>query len=60
LSNVLSLLDLSNTRFSVYLENDLISNLKSLEYMFLRNCNIFINLYVLRPTRKAFCYTFLA
>eukprot|EP00258_Populus_trichocarpa_P021955 XP_024437974.1 receptor-like protein 9DC3 [Populus trichocarpa] len=40
LSNVLSLLDLSNTRISVYLENDLISNLKSLEYIFLRNCNI--------------------
>jgi len=40
LSNVLSLLRLSNTRISVYLENDLISNLKSLEYMSLRNCNI--------------------
>jgi len=40
LSNVLSLLRLSNTRISVYLESDLISNLKSLEYMFLRNCNI--------------------
>ncbi|KAJ6976477.1 receptor-like protein 9DC3 [Populus alba x Populus x berolinensis] len=40
LSNVLSLLGLSNTRISVYLENDLISNLKSLEYMSLRNCNI--------------------
>jgi len=40
LSNVLSRLRLSNTRISVYLENDLISNLKSLEYMFLRNCNI--------------------
>jgi hypothetical protein len=40
LSNVLSLLDLSNTRISVYLENDLISNLKSLEYMSLCNCNI--------------------
>nr|XP_034926647.1 receptor-like protein 43 [Populus alba] len=40
LSNVLSRLGLSNTRISVYLENDLINNLKSLEYMFLRNCNI--------------------
>nr|XP_034926653.1 receptor-like protein 9DC3 [Populus alba]TKS05987.1 hypothetical protein D5086_0000127580 [Populus alba] len=40
LSNVLSLLDLSNTRISVYLENNLISNLKSLEYMSLRNSNI--------------------
>ncbi|XP_011043730.1 PREDICTED: receptor-like protein 12 isoform X1 [Populus euphratica] len=40
LSNVLSQLDLSDTRISVYLENDLISNLKSLEYMSLRNCNI--------------------
>ncbi|KAL9334513.1 hypothetical protein Peur_071694 [Populus x canadensis] len=40
LSNVLSWLDLSNTRISVYLENDLISNLKSLEYMSLSNCNI--------------------
>jgi len=40
LSNVLSRLSLSNTRISVYLENDLISNLKSLEYMSLRNCNI--------------------
>ncbi|KAI9384216.1 hypothetical protein POPTR_012G025400v4 [Populus trichocarpa] len=40
LSNVLSLLGLSNTRISVYLEKDLISNLKSLEYMSLRNCNI--------------------
>nr|TKR90413.1 hypothetical protein D5086_0000233550 [Populus alba] len=40
LSNVLSLLDLSNTRISVYLEIDLISNLKSLEYMHLRNSNI--------------------
>ncbi|XP_052302016.1 receptor-like protein 9DC3 [Populus trichocarpa] len=40
LSNVLSSLDLSNTRISVYLENDLISNLKSLEYMYLRNSNI--------------------
>ena len=35
LSNVLLGLSLSNTRISVYLENDLISNLKSLEYMFL-------------------------
>ncbi|KAJ6881179.1 hypothetical protein NC651_027898 [Populus alba x Populus x berolinensis] len=40
LSNVLSHLSLSNTIISVYLENDLISNLKSLEYMSLRNCNI--------------------
>ncbi|XP_011014949.1 PREDICTED: receptor-like protein 12 [Populus euphratica] len=40
LSNVLSQLDLSDTRISVYLENDLISNLKSLEYMSLCNCNI--------------------
>jgi len=40
LSNVLSRLYLSNTRISVYLENDLISNLKSLEYMSLRDCNI--------------------
>ncbi|KAI9384220.1 hypothetical protein POPTR_012G026900v4 [Populus trichocarpa] len=40
LSNVLSRLSLSNTRISVYLENDLIRNLKSLEYMLLRNCNI--------------------
>ncbi|KAJ6889896.1 receptor-like protein Cf-9 [Populus alba x Populus x berolinensis] len=40
LSNVLSLLGLSNTRISVYLENNLISNLKSLEYMYLRNSNI--------------------
>ncbi|KAI5570059.1 hypothetical protein POPTR_011G054500v4 [Populus trichocarpa] len=40
LSNVLSRLDLSITRISVYLENDLISNLKSLEYMSLRNSNI--------------------
>jgi Leucine-rich repeat (LRR) protein len=40
LSNVLFLLGLSNTRISVYLENDLISNLKSLEYMSLRDCNI--------------------
>jgi Leucine-rich repeat (LRR) protein len=37
LSNVLSLLGLSNTRISVYLENDLISNLKSLEYISLSN-----------------------
>jgi Leucine-rich repeat (LRR) protein len=40
LSNVLSELGLSNTRILVYLENDLISNLKSLEYMSLRDCNI--------------------
>ncbi|KAL9334521.1 hypothetical protein Peur_071702 [Populus x canadensis] len=40
LSNVLLGLGLSNTRISVYLENDLISNLKSLEYMSLRNSNI--------------------
>ncbi|XP_073259675.1 uncharacterized protein [Populus alba] len=40
LSNDLSHLGLSNTRISVYLENDLISNLKSLEYMSLRNSNI--------------------
>ncbi|KAI5570062.1 hypothetical protein BDE02_11G000300 [Populus trichocarpa] len=40
LSNVLSQLGLSNTRISVYLENDLISNLKLLEYMSLRNSNI--------------------
>ncbi|KAJ6887719.1 receptor-like protein Cf-9 [Populus alba x Populus x berolinensis] len=40
LSNVLSHLGLSNTRISVYLENDLISNIKSLEYMSLRNSNI--------------------
>jgi len=40
LSNVLSRLDLSNTRISVYLENDLISNLKLLEYMSLSESNI--------------------
>ncbi|XP_011043740.1 PREDICTED: probable leucine-rich repeat receptor-like protein kinase At1g35710 isoform X3 [Populus euphratica] len=40
LSNFFSRLDLSNTRISVYLENDLMSNLKSLEYMYLRNSNI--------------------
>ncbi|KAJ6881258.1 receptor-like protein 9DC3 [Populus alba x Populus x berolinensis] len=40
LSNVLSRLDLSNTRISVYLEIDLISNLKSLEYMSLSESNI--------------------
>jgi Leucine-rich repeat (LRR) protein len=40
LSNVLSQLSLSNTRISVYLENELISNLKSLEYMYLSNSNI--------------------
>ncbi|KAI9384178.1 hypothetical protein POPTR_012G020600v4 [Populus trichocarpa] len=39
-SNVLWLLDLSDTRISIYLENDSISNLKSLEYMLLSNCNI--------------------
>uniref|UniRef100_A0A6N2KNZ3 Leucine-rich repeat-containing N-terminal plant-type domain-containing protein n=1 Tax=Salix viminalis TaxID=40686 RepID=A0A6N2KNZ3_SALVM len=37
LSNVLSLLDLSNTRISLYLENDLISNLKSLRNLLLSN-----------------------
>ncbi|KAB5531525.1 hypothetical protein DKX38_018195 [Salix brachista] len=40
LSNVLSLLDLSNTRISLYLENDLISNLKSLRDMSLSNSSI--------------------
>ncbi|XP_034889410.1 receptor-like protein 9DC3 [Populus alba] len=40
LSNVLSRLSLSNTRISIYLENNLISNLKSLKYMSFRNCNI--------------------
>nr|XP_034918685.1 receptor-like protein Cf-9 homolog [Populus alba] len=40
LSNVLSLLDLSDTRISIYLENDLISNLKSLEYMYLSSNNL--------------------
>ncbi|XP_034911598.1 receptor-like protein Cf-9 homolog [Populus alba] len=40
LSNVLSLLGLSNTRILVYLENDLISNLKSLKYISLSNRNI--------------------
>nr|TKS06001.1 hypothetical protein D5086_0000127470 [Populus alba] len=40
LSNVLFHLGLSNTRISVYLENDLISTLKSLEYLSLRNSNI--------------------
>nr|TKR61908.1 hypothetical protein D5086_0000323600 [Populus alba] len=39
-SNVLWWLDLSDTRISPYLENDFISNLKSLQYMMLRNCNI--------------------
>jgi Leucine-rich repeat (LRR) protein len=39
-SNVLWLLVLSDTRISVYLENDSISNLKSLKYMILSNCNI--------------------
>lgn len=38
-SNV-RLLDLSDTRISIYLENDFISNLKSLKYMILSNCNI--------------------
>ncbi|KAG5233638.1 receptor protein [Salix suchowensis] len=37
LSNVLSVLDLSNTRISLYLENDLISNLKSLRNLLLSN-----------------------
>jgi len=40
LSNVLYGLGLSNTRISVYLENDLISNIKSLEYMYLSNSSI--------------------
>ncbi|KAJ6376199.1 hypothetical protein OIU77_001045 [Salix suchowensis] len=40
LSSVLSLLDLSNTRISLYLENDLISNLKSLRLMRLCNSSI--------------------
>ncbi|KAJ6376204.1 hypothetical protein OIU77_001050 [Salix suchowensis] len=40
LSNVLSVLDLSNTRISLHLENVLISNLKSLRYMLLRNISI--------------------
>ncbi|KAF9671029.1 hypothetical protein SADUNF_Sadunf12G0004300 [Salix dunnii] len=40
LSNVLSDLDLSNTRISLYLENDLISSLKSLRVMCLRNISI--------------------
>ncbi|KAJ6376198.1 hypothetical protein OIU77_001044 [Salix suchowensis] len=40
LSNVLSLLGLSNTRISLYLENDLISNLKSLRVMRLDNSSI--------------------
>nr|TKR91217.1 hypothetical protein D5086_0000225370 [Populus alba] len=39
-SNVLWLLVLSDTRISIYLENDAISNLKSLKYMILSNCNI--------------------
>uniref|UniRef100_A0A2K1Y716 Leucine-rich repeat-containing N-terminal plant-type domain-containing protein n=1 Tax=Populus trichocarpa TaxID=3694 RepID=A0A2K1Y716_POPTR len=39
-SNVLWQLDLSDTRISVYLENDFISKLKSLEYIWLRNCDI--------------------
>ncbi|KAJ6376217.1 hypothetical protein OIU77_001063 [Salix suchowensis] len=37
LSNVLSELGLSNTRISLYLENDLISNLKSLRNLLLSN-----------------------
>ncbi|KAJ6376200.1 hypothetical protein OIU77_001046 [Salix suchowensis] len=40
LSNVLSELDLSYTRISLYLENDLISNLKSLRVMRLCNSSI--------------------
>ncbi|KAB5531520.1 hypothetical protein DKX38_018190 [Salix brachista] len=40
LSNVLSMLVLSNTRISLYLENDLISNLKSLRVMRLGNSSI--------------------
>ncbi|KAG5233636.1 receptor protein [Salix suchowensis] len=40
LSNVLSLLGLSNTRISLYLENNLISNLKSLRVMRLGNSSI--------------------
>ncbi|KAB5531519.1 hypothetical protein DKX38_018189 [Salix brachista] len=39
-SNVLSVLALSDTRISLYLENDLISNLKSLGVMLLRNISI--------------------
>nr|XP_034911595.1 receptor-like protein 9DC3 [Populus alba] len=39
-SNVLWLLDLSDTKISIYLENDSIRNLKSLEYILLSNCNI--------------------
>ncbi|KAJ6977044.1 hypothetical protein NC653_029049 [Populus alba x Populus x berolinensis] len=39
-SNVLWQLELSDTRISVYLENDFISELKSLEYIWLRNCDI--------------------
>ncbi|KAI9384069.1 hypothetical protein POPTR_012G019850v4, partial [Populus trichocarpa] len=39
-SNVLWQLELSDTRISVYLENDFISKLKSLEYIWLRNCDI--------------------
>ncbi|XP_024438508.1 receptor-like protein Cf-9 homolog [Populus trichocarpa] len=39
-SNVLWQLVLSDTRISVHLENDFISKLKSLEYMWLRNCDI--------------------
>jgi Leucine-rich repeat (LRR) protein len=40
MSNVLWQLVLSDTRISVYLENDFISKLKSLEYMLLHNCDI--------------------
>jgi Leucine-rich repeat (LRR) protein len=39
-SNVLWQLDLSDTRISIYLENDAFSNLKSLKYIRLSNCNI--------------------
>jgi len=39
-SNVLWVLVLSDTRISIYLENDFISNLKSLKYMILSNCDI--------------------
>jgi len=40
MSNVLWQLVLSDTRISVYLENDFISKLKSLEYMLLHSCDI--------------------
>ncbi|XP_011043734.1 PREDICTED: receptor-like protein 12 [Populus euphratica] len=43
LSNVLSLLSLSDTKILVYLENNFINNLKSLKYISLRNCNIRIS-----------------